>query len=65
MEPRAHLRVEELDFARRPFAIVGCDGVWDVLSDQEAVDAVRAHAPDYAHGSTDNVSALVIDVSQL
>ena len=46
-------------------------------ADQAAVDAVGAQAPDYArgatalrdlaflHGSTDNISALVVDLSHL
>ena len=66
-----------LNFAESPFVIIGCDGVWDVLSDQAAVDAVNAQAPDYTrgaaalrdlaflHGSTDNISALVIDLTQV
>ena len=77
IEPRAHLHVEELDFQATPFFIVGCDGVWDVMSDQEAVDAVRVHHPDYhraaaalrdlafVHGSTDNISALVVDLTSI
>lgn len=25
------------------FIIIACDGIWDVMEDQDAVDAVRAH----------------------
>lgn len=75
IEPRAHVSITELALADSPFVVVCCDGVWDVLSDQQAVDAVRACAPEYArgaaalrdlaflHGSTDNISALIVDMS--
>jgi len=77
IEPLAHVHTEDLELSSCPFFVMCCDGVWDVLSDQEAVDAVLATAPDYergasalrdlafVHGSTDNITALVVDLSRL
>ena len=77
IRPLAHTHAAEINLAACPFFIVACDGVWDALTDQEAVDAVMRHAPDYAHGaaalrdlaflhgSTDNISAMVIDLARL
>ena len=59
---------------RHPFFIVACDGVWDVMSDQDAVDIVlqaksasqRAQAAQMLvdeameRNSTDNITAMVV-----
>lgn len=61
----------------RNFLLVGCDGLWDVASSQNVAGTVHSleETPEniarrlvhqaYAAGSTDNISALVLDLNTL
>ena len=75
--PVPHFHFEALAAGECPFFVIGCDGVWDALTDQEAVDAVLQHSPTdlttgattlrdlaFLHGSTDNISAIVVDLTR-
>lgn len=35
-----HITTTRLDAQPCPFLIIACDGIWDVISDQEAVDII-------------------------
>ena len=71
--PDPYIREEKLAPGDN-FLILACDGVWDVISDQEAVDLIK-NEPDIQKaaeilknralekGSTDNISVMVINLS--
>ena len=52
------------------FMVIGCDGVYDVFTDQEVVEIVKKSPSDnaatllrdyaYLHGSNDNISCIVV-----
>lgn len=69
-----HVQATTVSVDEEPFIIVACDGFWDVVTDQQAVDLVRAYqnnppssltAAEYLleeslrRGTTDNVTVMV------
>jgi serine/threonine protein phosphatase PrpC len=66
--------VVDLMYEKDQFLIVACDGVWDVVSDQDAIDHVKDE-PDpriaamklrdlaYSRNSTDNISVIVVRIT--
>jgi len=70
----AEPRIEEGGLGREnDFAVLACDGVWDVLSPEEVIEAVRRKEdPQKAaeeltrmsldQGSTDNITVIVLDL---
>ena len=71
MTAKPETRVEPLS-AHDRFMVIACDGIWDVLSDQEAIDLVWEQDADpergaaavvrkaFNKGSDDNLTAMVI-----
>lgn len=47
------IREVHLDFVKDDFIVVGCDGLWDHLSNQEVVDFVNTRMSDMVIGSQD------------
>jgi len=43
------------------FLIVACDGLWDVMEDDEAVDAVRAHVAKNGLASRTDVASILVN----
>ena len=75
---KPEIRTERID-GETDFLILACDGVWDVVGSQEAVDVVRSSLNQYADlerasneltshalvaGSTDNITVVVIQFAE-
>jgi serine/threonine protein phosphatase PrpC len=70
-DPEIHGPLNLEPEARNQFVVLACDGVWDVLTDEEATSIVapinnpeeasrRLRDEAFARGSTDNISVMVI-----
>ena len=72
VSPESEIRIVERDAAADQLLIVACDGIWDVMSDQDVCDIVVRHMGDakkaalmvvreaYKRRSEDNLTATVI-----
>jgi serine/threonine protein phosphatase PrpC len=72
--PTPFVQSVELREGEDDFLVLACDGVWDVMEDQEVVDFVKNYAGDFdlaaralvdealRRGSTDNITALVVEL---
>jgi protein phosphatase PTC1 len=66
----------DLHYEHDKFLIIACDGVWDVLTDQEAVDHIKDVTDPrvasqnlrdlaYSKNSTDNISVIVVRITNV
>eukprot|EP01113_Clastostelium_recurvatum_P047902 TRINITY_DN8615_c0_g1_i8.p1 TRINITY_DN8615_c0_g1~~TRINITY_DN8615_c0_g1_i8.p1 ORF type:complete len:212 (+),score=28.59 TRINITY_DN8615_c0_g1_i8:686-1321(+) len=76
---RPYIKQVRRDLPRDQFLILACDGVWDILSDEQATSIVQRalaegggahHAAQmlmdsaYTAGSQDNISVMIVDLSK-